>query len=69
MVGNRIFSAVEVALEDVDEDGFDGDAAVFVAFAADLNSLTWKRLGPGRSAPRAWPTRAILRRPSGLTRM
>ena len=24
-------------LEDVDEDGFDGDAAVFVALAADLD--------------------------------
>ena len=35
-VGESGLSAVEVVLEDVDEDGFDGDPAVFVALAADL---------------------------------
>ncbi len=36
-VGESGLSAVEVVLQDVDEDGFDGDPAVFVAFAADLD--------------------------------
>jgi hypothetical protein len=36
-VGESVLSAVEVVLEDVDEDGFNGNPAVFVAFAADLD--------------------------------
>jgi len=35
--GESDLPAVEIVLEDVDEDGFDGDPAVFVAFAADLD--------------------------------
>jgi hypothetical protein len=44
-VGEAGFSAVEVVLEDVEEDGFDGDAAVFVALAADLQRRG-RKLGP-----------------------